>query len=854
MDPQPRSTSSLWRHYPWLLGVCLAPLLFGSVTIEGQVIVGALLGTSLLLLATRLHGLSDATSPKLWRWLGLLLLVFPLVPLPLGLVELLSPERVRLAREFPVTAGVVPHWLPLTLSPARTLQRLWELSLQVTAFWLAHQAAAEVRFARRLSLALATTVLLIAASDVWFQQHGRQSVLGIWKISWGRGAGTFANRNHFADWICVAVLFGVGGILRTLQPLRSARLESLPRERRHLTDAVWLALAGAAGLTVAVLCGSRGGFVAFLTGLGVWGLLIARRAQSRARWWILGAGAVGLLVLLLGSGDFLFRRLAETRSDFLTRYPKLEVWRQTLALVPSFPLFGTGWGTFATAYSHYKTSGGETTFYHAENDYVQLLLETGVIGVLIFGGLAYRLAHTCLRYAWSRAGRTVEPELFFGALAAVAGFTVHASFEFVFQITATSLLAAVLLGFAVGCCEQAQGPAVPAPPHRRRIVFSLAWAVALLTAAALQGLAFVHWEKGLKAATAATTAIELDQSLSCWPWAANRQIGRARAQLQPLLEASGPEAHRAADGVRRQLTTALAWDPYNWELRLERAWLDLAFSPELPLGLAEAREVARLNPLQPLIPLRFARHLAQRDPDLAWEFLSAGAYSAQTLQAALALGWSLRHDASALWSLTADTRRELLVLGDFAVEHQLLPLADQAYSRLTNRLEAVVLASLFLKTGNTEQAKAHLLRAPDGPVAKVLLARAHWLEKDFPAASRVAELAWLSSRARNIILTPLARATDLDQALTQWKLHPGDVRLAARVAESLFAEPAGRRNVRQLLEFSQMFPGELRFHWLLFRTHQELQHEAEAAEAALRLAEYAVQLEPQPPEYRIPEG
>jgi hypothetical protein len=80
---------------------------------------------------------------------------------------------------------------------------------------------------------------------------------------------------------------------------------------------------------------------------------------------------------------------------------------------------------------------------------------------------------------------------------------------------------------------------------------------------------------------------------------------------------------RLAGEFRQQLSRTLAWDPYDWELRLERAWLDLAFSTNSLRALAEAREVVRLNPLQPQIPLRFARHyLAAQRPDLTLLLLS----------------------------------------------------------------------------------------------------------------------------------------------------------------------------------------------------------------------------------------
>jgi hypothetical protein len=79
------------RHIPWLVGLVLAPLLFGSVNPEGQAVVGLGVGLSLLLL------IDDGTPLSRTDFIGGSVLVFVLVagiiPLPAGWVALLSPER-----------------------------------------------------------------------------------------------------------------------------------------------------------------------------------------------------------------------------------------------------------------------------------------------------------------------------------------------------------------------------------------------------------------------------------------------------------------------------------------------------------------------------------------------------------------------------------------------------------------------------------------------------------------------------------------------------------------------------------------------------------------------------------------
>ncbi len=800
-----------------MLGLLLAPLLFGSVNPDGQAVVGVLFAASLLLLGREIGGANGSVSRL--TWFAAVVLVLPLLPLPVELVELLSPQRAALDHAFPLELGAPGAWLTLTISPAGSIQRLWELSLVIACFSLARTAAHSEKFPRHLAMVAGLGLGLLAASDVWYRLDGQRSVLGLWHISWGKGAGTFANRNHFADWIYVTLLFSFGWIVRQQFPLQSARAQPLFRDRRFSVGSVLFGLTLAFGLVMAVACGSRGGFLALLAGLAVWMLLLARRSKRRKRWLGIAVVAVVVLGLIWFAGGHLFHRFVDAQPEASARFLKLEIWQQSLQqLFLKFPLFGTGWGSYVTAFNHFKTSGGESTVWHAENEYVQLLVETGLVGAVAFGWLILNLVRRAAQSAWRE--RLAEPELFFGALAALAGFAVHAGVEFVFQITSTALLAAALLGFLTGSREQVGRPALLPPLPRGRVAFNVLCAFALLAAAVAQGMAYFHAQQANTAKSADVKAAEYGHSLNLWPWATERRIAWARAQASLIARASRDQQARLAESVRGELNSALARDPYQWELRLHRAWFDLTFSTNRIRAVAEAHEAARLNPLQPLIPLGFARQLAARDPDLAWEFLRATDLSSgRHLRDALDLAWQTRGDTVSLRVLTPDTVAGWLALGDFALEKGFAPLAAQSFQRLTNRVESVKLAGKLIEARRPDLAISVLPQPPVTPAAKLMTARAHYETKAYTKAISYAESVWLESPVKSKIIEA---ASEVPPAL--------------RPAEEMFRRPAGKRDLAQLRQWAEQSPGELRLVWLLFQTELERDQFSSAARTAIELA------------------
>jgi O-antigen ligase len=371
----------------------------------------------------------------LTAWMG-----FAMLPLPPALVEHLSSTRWADA----MAAGADPsRWIALSYAPAATLERLLDVlpaiavlvAVREMGWWWRERA-------------------WIAAAPVIFLA-GCESLLGLAQFSWSRlggeaapASGTYVNRNHFA------------GLLELALPLALMWALSLWRgnsDRASRSMAAALRIAAMLGVAVGLLTGivvslSRMGFLAAIASLVlVAAVLLIPRANSR-KWAPLLAIPLALLVLLPSSE--LRQRFSFTMtSSEVSSQTRLEIWRDTLHLVSGHEWIGTGLGAYERGLYRYKTVKPTNTLDFAHNDYLQVLAELGIPGVLLFAGLLLWMVQRPLRAALSRRyARDRELDhryLSIGLLGAFSAIALHSLTDFNLYIPANAMALAWLGGLAV---------------------------------------------------------------------------------------------------------------------------------------------------------------------------------------------------------------------------------------------------------------------------------------------------------------------------------------------------------------------------------------------------------------------
>lgn len=287
------------------------------------------------------------------------LVALQLVPLPPA-IWTMFPQRAAVADGFGLAGFALP-WLPLTLDPDASLAVL--ASLLVPCAGLAVFAASSPR---GLRWALATLVACAAASmllGIAQQIAGEGTVLQPYAITNpGKATGLFANRNHLATLLVMAIPCAV-------------LLLSGPSRRPQLVALVALLLSGVA------VAGSKAGLgLALVAAVMSIAWIHAPARSGRAVAALLGA----LAVLGAAGGAWLALRGEGPLPGGPDQHRPAMIATTLAAARDYFPA-GSGAGTFLRVYQHYEDPAAVSPEYrnHAHSDYAEVLLEYGAPGALL---------------------------------------------------------------------------------------------------------------------------------------------------------------------------------------------------------------------------------------------------------------------------------------------------------------------------------------------------------------------------------------------------------------------------------------------------------------------------------------
>jgi len=416
------------------------------------------------------------------------------MPLPSGIVSAISFNTARIYAMFTETGAEGP--VALSLSRGGTMEGFFRLLSYAAVFFV---VVNHYRTKRQIGRLLGAIVVIGVALTVF-------AVLQ--KLTWNgnlywfyplrpelasRASGIFGpyiNKNHFSGYMELAIPLAMGFVLYKYSNagLRvNGRIKGLVEfsTSAEFVPVVLYSLAATALSAAIFMTLSRGGVLGLVSsGLFFTALAAARKSLKRGGFAVALAAAFMLAFALFMSWAGLERRLIEVAD--LDRISRLDIWADSIRMWRDFPVTGIGLGAFNSVYRLYQSKYPLVTFEHAENDYVELLVETGALGAAAFASLICLFFYVTIRKWRSRHGGFVKC-MALGGISSCVAIAVHSLTDFNMRIPANAMTLTVIAAatyatlFNVPGRDGAEGePKAKAPRQGRN--YTLSAAVVLITA------------------------------------------------------------------------------------------------------------------------------------------------------------------------------------------------------------------------------------------------------------------------------------------------------------------------------------------------------------------------------------
>ena len=364
---------------------------------------------------------------------GLVVIALQLIPLPASLWT--TGLRARVGEGYAILGQAIPP-LPISLTPYAGLNTLLGIVPALAVFCAVLRLGA-FRASWLAAALLAGTVVGITLGALQVVAPGPNSPWYLYpQTNRGVAVGFFANANHMADLLVCALPF-------------IAALASAGRSRNIQRYSALLVVLAAAALLIVVgiaLNGSLAGYVLALPVIGA-SILIAAppRRSLRTPVAILTGLALVAAVGAIASTSIGSSRIGQEASGSVQS--REAILQTTAKAIADTMPFGSGLGSFVRVYPLYESADRVVPEYviHAHNDYAELVLELGLLGIVLIGAfLAWWMA--AARAGWRTGGGGPYAR---AASIATAVVLVHSLVDFPLRTAAVSATFAMCLALLI---------------------------------------------------------------------------------------------------------------------------------------------------------------------------------------------------------------------------------------------------------------------------------------------------------------------------------------------------------------------------------------------------------------------
>ncbi len=395
-----------------------------------------------------------------------LYILFQVVPLPPGLLKLLSPQTYS---HYTQSIWLLDSdsWMPVSVYPKETWIQFFRYSSYILFYFVTVQILRTTQQIRKITFVLSLFGGIYAfLSLLQYFAPGQRVfwILSLWSEgNIGPGYGGYVNYSHYSGFMLM--LFPL--VLTSFMVL--APKVNYGRWQDRLIDfigAPWsnhYFLSGACAILMVIsilFSPSRGGKIslclATLFFLGIYAYTQRRRSKSITLILLL-ALTLGLVGVVGWQPVFdRFDLTFDSHGDLSDQ--RLFFWQDSLPLIGDFPVFGTGFGSFVDSYPFYQTvNTGWKIAEHPHNDYLELLTDGGAIAAV----LAICFLVTVIRRSWQAWRRRRNREaryLYLGGLYGLCAILLHFTTDFNLAIPPNGLFLFFLCGLLMAVAHNTSAP------------------------------------------------------------------------------------------------------------------------------------------------------------------------------------------------------------------------------------------------------------------------------------------------------------------------------------------------------------------------------------------------------------
>ncbi|MGE0396534.1 MAG: O-antigen ligase family protein [Kofleriaceae bacterium] len=357
----------------------------------------------------------------LFLGVAIVLTSLQLVPLPDALLERITPTGHELRTYAEALLGEQSAWHPISLDTAGTILELAKLCAYAMIAAAVLRIAVNEQGRVRLLSAVAGGAAAIALTGVVHYLLGATRLFGIYTPEYSHPTvlTPLLNPNHLAS-------------LMTLGAITSAGLAF--HERRAPPLRVLWVFVTILCIGVELATRSRGGTLALVAGAIATTIIIVLQrlvVRSSGRSDALRVALPGAVILLCSLVLIVYFGGSEVRDELANTHTaeledarsKYAAWSSAWTLVHESPYFGVGRGAFESSFTRVHPAAGSVTFSHLENEYMQALVDWGIVGA---GALAGTLmfAVYALRRRWRGGPLTAT------AIGGLVALGVHSVVDF----------------------------------------------------------------------------------------------------------------------------------------------------------------------------------------------------------------------------------------------------------------------------------------------------------------------------------------------------------------------------------------------------------------------------------------